>query len=161
MNREPGLADPGNTLVACGPIAILPFARLVILGDQTREDLRVYGAPLPSATNSLAFLCDCDGPADQLRRDLAAHVEPGLRQIFSFCESFTPDSDLLRWMEEHEKPAATAYTNCLGRTARQVREESDLRAALDLQLQTRPPHMESPRTVCAPLRSFFSASHAT
>ncbi len=160
MNREPGLADPANTLVSFGQIATLHFARFVILSDQTREDLRVYGAPLPSATNSLAFLCDCDGPADQLRRDLAAHVEPGLRQIFSFCESFTPDSDLLRWMEEHEKPAATAYTNWLGRTARQVREESDLRAALDLQLQTRPSQMESPRQVWGRLRAFVSAEQA-
>jgi hypothetical protein len=63
-------------------------------------------------------------------------------------------------MEEHEKPAATAYTNWLGRTARQVREESDLRAALDLQLQTRPSQMESPRQVWGRLRAFVSAEQA-
>ena len=123
MNREPGVADPDNPLVPFGKIATVHFARFVVLVDETREDLLVYGVPLPNAINSLAFLCDCDGTADALRRDLVNNAEAGLRQIFSFCESFQGNSDLLRWMEEHEQAAATTYNNWLGRTVQQVREE--------------------------------------
>src|SRR5260370_30681125 len=104
MNREPGVADPANPLVPFGQIGTLHFARFVILDDQTRGDLRAYGAPLPSAGRSLAFLCDCDGSADQLRRDLVTRAERGLRQVFSFCERFGRDVDLLRWMQEHDEP---------------------------------------------------------
>ena len=152
MNREPGVADPDNPLVPFGKIATLHFARFVVLVDKTREDLLVYGAPLPNAINSLAFLCDCDGTADALRRDLVTYAGAGLRQIFSFCESFQGNSDLLRWMEEHEQTAATTYNNWLGRTVLQVREEEALRKALDLQLQTATGR--NPRRVWEELRAF-------
>ena len=88
MNREPGVADPDNLLVPFGKITTLHFARFVVLEDKTREDLLVYGAPLPNAINSLAFLCDFDGTADALRRDLVTYAEAGLRQVFSYCDSF-------------------------------------------------------------------------
>jgi hypothetical protein len=158
MNREPGVADPDNPLVPFGKITTLHFARFVVLVDKTREDLLVYGAPLPNAINSLAFLCDCDGTADALRRDLVANAEAGLRQIFSFCESFQSSSDLLRWMEEHEQAAATTYNNWLGRTVLQVREEEALKKALDLQLQTITDR--SPRQVWEELRAFVTDEKA-
>jgi len=160
MNREPGLADPTNTLVPFGQFASLHFARFVILADETRKDLLVYGKALPSATNSLAFLCDFDGSADHLRRELVVHAEAGLRQIFSCCQTFRPDSDLLRWMEEHEQPAATTYNNWLGRTARQVREEDELRAALDHQLRTNVARDANSRQVWNQLRAFVAAEQA-
>ena len=158
MNKEPGLADPDNPLVPFGKITTLHFARFVVLVDKTREDLLIYGAPLPNAINSLAFLCDCDGTADTLRRDLVINAEAGLRQIFSFCESFQGSSDLLRWMEEHEQAAATTYNNWLGRTVRQVREEEALKKALDLRLQTIT--NRSPRQVWEELRAFVANEKA-
>ena len=154
MNKEPGLADPDNPLVPFGKITTLHFARFVVLVDKTREDLLIYGAPLPNAINSLAFLCDCDGTADTLRRDLVINAEAGLRQIFSFCESFQGSSDLLRWMEQHEQAAATTYNNWLGRTVRQVREEEALKKALDLRLQTIT--NRSARQVWEELRAFVA-----
>ncbi|MCU1225158.1 MAG: hypothetical protein JWQ42_3251 [Edaphobacter sp.] len=156
MNREPGLADPANTLVPFGQFTSLHFARFVILVDETREDLLVYGEALPSATKSLAFLCDFDGSADSFRRELVAHAEAGLRQIFSCCQSFRSDLDLLRWMEGHEQAAATVYNNWLGRTARQVREENELRATLDQQLRTNISRDASPRQVWNQLRAFVA-----
>ena len=158
MNKEPGLADPDNPLVPFGKITTLHFARFVVLVDKTREDLLIYGAPLPNAINSLAFLCDCDGTADTLRRDLVINAEAGLRQIFSFCESFQGSSDLLRWMEEHEQAAATTYNNWLGRTVLQVREEEALKKALDLRLQTIT--NRSARQVWEELRAFVANEKA-
>ena len=156
MNREPGMADPDNPLVPFGKITTLHFARFVVLEDKTREDLLVYGASLPSATNSLAFLCDCDGTADALRRDLVTYAGAGLRQVFSFCVSFQGNSDLLRWMEEHEQAAATTYNNWLGRTVQQVREEEALREKLNLQLQAKKTTGWSSRQVWEELRAFVA-----
>ena len=160
MNREPGLADPDNSLVPFGKITTLHFARFVVLEDKTCEDLLVYGAPLPNAINSLAFLCDCDGSADALRRDLVGHAEAGLRQIFSFCDSFQSGTDLLRWMEEHEQSAATTYNNWLGRTVLQVREEEALRKALDLRLQRKTTAGLNSRQVWEELRTFVAGEKA-
>src|SRR5436309_726372 len=87
MNREPGLANPLNSLVPFGKFETVHFARFVILADQTGEDLQAYGCVPPSSVKYLAFLCDCDGSADQLRRELVAGAEQGLRQVFSSCES--------------------------------------------------------------------------
>ena len=68
MNGEVGVADPGNPLLPFSQFPTLHFARFVILDDATAEDLRAYGAdPLPP-TKSLAFLCDCDGPAGSTPR---------------------------------------------------------------------------------------------
>src|SRR3954468_14655963 len=78
MNSAPGIANPQNALVPFGHFANIHFARLVILEDRTREDLRAYNATPLAPTRQLAFLCDCDGPADVLRRDLARHAREGL-----------------------------------------------------------------------------------
>jgi hypothetical protein len=158
MNREPGVADPDNPLVPFGKIATLHFARFVVLEDKTRGDLLIYGAPLPNAITSLAFLCDCDGTADVLRRDLVTYAEAGLRQIFSYCDSFHSGTDLLRWMEEHEQAPATTYINWLGRTAQQVREEEVLKKALDLRLRTMTGR--NPRQVWEELRAFVVGEKA-
>jgi hypothetical protein len=158
MNREPGVADPDNPMVPFGKITTLHFARFVVLEDKTREDLLVYGAPLPNAINSLAFLCDFDGTANALRRDLVAYAEAGLRQIFSYCHSFQSGTDLLRWMEEHEQAAATTYNNWVGRTVLQVREEEALRKALDLRLRTMAGR--NPRQVWEELCAFVAGEKA-
>jgi hypothetical protein len=160
MNREPGVADPANAIVPFDKFTTLHFARFVILEDDTREDLRVYGVAPPSATNFLAFLCDFDGPADALRRELVARAEPGLRQIFSFCESFTPSTDLLRWMEDNERPPSANYVNWVGRTTLQVSEENDLFLALSWYLNHRASRNSTPRQLWNDLRIFVNQEQA-
>src|SRR5450631_946723 len=111
MNSSPGIADPQNLLVPFGQFPTIHFARFVVLDDRNREDLRAYNAtPLP-ATKQLAFLCDCDGPAALLRRELASRAREGLRKIFSCCESFEASTDLLDWMVAHEHSPSTSYVN--------------------------------------------------
>lgn len=155
MNLEPGVADPANTLVPFEKFTTLHFARFVILEDDTREDLRVYGATPPPPTNYLAFVCDFDGTADALYRELVAHAEPGLRQIFSFCESFAPTTDLLRWMEDkNERRLSANYVNWVGRTALQIREENDLWLAIKWYLNQRASTGATSRQVWNDLRAF-------
>lgn len=136
MNIAPGVAEPQNSLLPFGKFPTIHYARFVILDDRTRDDVRAYNAtPLP-ATKQLAFLCDCDGPADILRKDLATHARDGLQKVFSCCQSFGPGTDLVEWMAAHEQAPSTSYVNWVGRTVQQVREEQSLRLALEAKLQS-------------------------
>jgi hypothetical protein len=54
----------------------------------------------------------------------------GLRQIFSHCEDFTPEADLLTWMQAHNRPLAASFVNWVGRTVVQIKQESALQRAL-------------------------------
>jgi hypothetical protein len=130
MNDRPGMARRDNPIVPFGAFENLHFARFVILDDQTLHDFEEYGVPIPDFAVLLAFIGDCDGPADQLLADMARLAAPGLRQIFSCCTGFAPDSDLLAWMHAHSQAPAANYVNWIGRTVRQIREEARLRDEL-------------------------------
>ncbi len=132
LNRKdiPGFADPANELVPFGKFATLHFARFVILEDQTLDDLKPFGAEFRDAPVYLAFFGDCDGSARDLLADFAHLAGAGLQQIFSYCEGFDPNCDLLRWMRAHSVKPSITYFNCLGRTVRQIREEAALHDTL-------------------------------
>jgi hypothetical protein len=159
MNRRPGLADPRNPILPFGEFDRLHVARLVILEDPTFGDLVAYGRVPPEPPKSLAFLGDCDGPADEFLADLVQRAEQGLRQIFSHCDGFTVDVDLLSWMKEREQPPAAAYVNWVGRTVRQIREESALRDALVAYLKSDAAAIteDEPRSLHAELIAFVDA----
>jgi hypothetical protein len=130
MNVRPGVADPENSLVPFGRFDRLHFARFVILDDPTVADITVYGLPRPEFGSSLAFLADCDGPADEFMADLVGQAGEGLRRIFAHCRGFDPGGDLTAWMKAHAVRPAANYVNWVGRTVRQIREEAALRDAL-------------------------------
>jgi hypothetical protein len=130
MNFRPGVVNPQNGIVPFGQFDRLHFARFVILADPTLDDIREHGVPPPTAVASLAFLGDCDGDADDFLSDLVRRAGNGLRQIFAHCQGFTPNSDLWQWMKDHSQPPAAMYVNWIGRTVRQIDEESALRNAL-------------------------------
>ena len=112
------MADPENALVPFGQFERLHFARFVILEAPTADDIAVYGLPPAQWPTSLAFLGDCDGPADSFLADLVDRAGAGLRQVFAYCQDFSPESDLLDWMKRHEQPSAASYVNWIGRTVR-------------------------------------------
>jgi hypothetical protein len=143
MNRQPGIADPNNPLVPFGSFEQLHFARFVVLDDRTLRDRDAYGAPFPDAPVYLAFLGDCDGPAEAILTALANRAEAGLKQIFTHCESFDPGT-LPRWMLDHSVSPTTQYVNWAGRSTGQVREEAALHAALDAELAAHPPAADEP-----------------
>jgi hypothetical protein len=130
MNLQPGVVNPQNELVPFGQFERLHFARFVIVEAPTAGDIAAYDIPPAEWPTSLAFLGDCDGPADSFLADLVARAGVGLRQIFAFCRDFSADGDLLAWMREHEQPSAANYVNWIGRTVVQIREEKALHAAL-------------------------------
>jgi hypothetical protein len=130
MNSAPGLADPHNGLVPFGRFERLHFARLVVVHDANMADLRHYGVSPPRLAPLLAFLGDCDGPAEELLSDMSARAGDGLRRLFSHCEGFSQANDLLAWMRGRSVPASANYVNWVGRTVRQAREECALHRAL-------------------------------
>jgi hypothetical protein len=130
MNSSIGVVNAQNELVPFGQFDKLHFARFVILDDATLGDISVYGLPPRNIPVSLAILGDCDGPAQEFLGDLVRRAGPGLRRIFSHCQEFPGDGDLLAWMRDHEQAPAAAYVNWVGRTVRQTREERALRDAL-------------------------------
>jgi len=136
MNLAPGQVDPNNSLFPFAHFDRLHFARFLILQDGTLDDIHdAYGLPRQNYPLTLAFIADVDGDADDFRKDLATRACGGLRRIFACCESFTPDSDLERWLKDHEQPPAASYVYWVGRSVQQIHEDDSLRIALETYLQ--------------------------
>ena len=130
MNAEPGMADPRNAVVPFALFERLHFARLVLLDDALQADLQAHGVRAPRLPTCLVFLADCDGPAGEVLADLAQRAGPGLVRIFAHCEGFAAGADLLAWMHARDQHAAASFVNWVGRSVRQIREESALQRAL-------------------------------
>ena len=130
MNSKPGMADPANAVLPFGQFERLHFARLAVLDDPTVGDIEAHGVPRPSLPVYLAFIGSCDGPASECIKDLAQRAGTGLRRIFMHCDGFDAQGDLVAWVHAHQSPLAANYINWVGRTVRQVKEESALRRAL-------------------------------
>src|SRR6266545_3977481 len=86
MNDAPGQVKGDNALLPFARFDTLHFARLVILNDQTLEDVRVYDLPVRTYPLYLAFLGDIDGDPMAFLVELAQKAATGLRTIFSCCE---------------------------------------------------------------------------
>ncbi len=128
MNRVPGMANPDNEIIPFGRLPDLHFARIVVLEDQTLDDITTaYGLPRRNYPLYLAFLADFDGDVDRFRNQMVSISRRGLEQIFSFCTDFKPGTDIVRWMKQHEHRPSTMYINWVGRTMQQIREENALR----------------------------------
>ena len=136
MNRRPGEVDPNNPILPFGQFGQLHFARLAILADPTVDDLQAYGVTPPRFPIALAFLGDCDGDGDEFLAELAQRAGSGLRKVFSHCQGFSAQDDLLPWMKDRSARPAAMYVNWIGRTMRQIGEERALHDALRFYLDT-------------------------
>src|SRR4026207_1178020 len=86
MNRVPGTANPNNEIIPFGRLPDLHFARIVVLEDQTLDDITTaYGLPRRNYPLYLTFLADFDGDVDRFRKQLISVSRQGLERIFSFC----------------------------------------------------------------------------
>jgi hypothetical protein len=130
LNLKPRQVDPHNKLVPFANFDNLHFARFVILDDNTLEDVSIYDLPVRTYPLYLAFLGDVDGNEEAFLKELASRAAEGLRTIFSCCQGFTQDTDLLAWMKLMRSRPRAAYVNTWGRTVRQIREEAALRESI-------------------------------
>jgi hypothetical protein len=159
MNIEPGVVDPLNVIIPFAEFKQLHFARIVILDDQTLNDISVYGLKPVDYPTCLAILADFDGPADEFLAEFVNRSSGGLRRIFTNCSDFTPEVDLLRWTKTHSVSPAANYVNWIGRTVKQIGEEEALRQALEsfLQEQSSTFHAIPPRQLREKLKGFVKA----
>lgn len=134
MNLLPGMADPANALVPFGAFERLHFARFAVLVDTTGSDFEVFDLPRPQVPVYLAFLGECDGPAEAQLAEFADKAGDGLRRIFAHCAGFDASGDLLAWMTARQTPTSAGYVNWIGRTVKQIRENSALQQALAAQV---------------------------
>src|SRR6266487_266641 len=156
MNHAPVRVNSDNELIPFTEFDTLHFARFIILDDKTTEDVRVYGLAPRQYPLYLAFLGDVDGDANAFLGKLIKRAGKGLARIFSCCQGFAPDTDLLDWMKQHDAPAIAVYVNWRGRTVRQIREEAALYEALENYLDRNHAtlHGLRPRELNAKLRTF-------
>jgi hypothetical protein len=130
LPAQPGMADPHNAVLPFGAFESVHFARFVILEDETQDDIAVHGLPARYYPKHLVFMGDCDGPSRALLAAMAHRAGAGLRKVFAHCEGYDEPSDLLAWLCVHDVPVAANYVNWVGRTVRQIKEESALQRAL-------------------------------
>src|SRR2546425_10015465 len=74
MNPAPGRVTPANSVIPFAEFANLHFARIVILDDQTLDDIRLFGLPRREYPVYLALLCDFDGGAAEFLDDLVVRA---------------------------------------------------------------------------------------
>jgi hypothetical protein len=134
MNEGPGRVNANNELIPFAKFDQLHFARLLILDDKTTADAEVYGLCRKSYPIYLTFLGDIDGNENSFLKGLTELAADGLRKLFSCCQGFRDDTDLLRWMKKHRKPSIANYVNWPGRTVRRIREEAALKEAIESHL---------------------------
>ena len=127
---KPGMAHPHNALLPFAELERVHYARFVILQDETQRDISVHGLPFRDYPRHLLFMGDCDGPSSAVLAAMVRRAGAGLRKIFAHCKGFDEHGDLLAWLCAHDAPVATNYVNWVGRTVRQIKEESALQRAL-------------------------------
>lgn len=120
--------------------AILPFirldsvhfARLLILPDAVDPKGQILPAQLVLSAN-------IDAPMDTHLNQLANAVGSGLDAVFRHCEGYpsspTP-SDRLAFLQANMKETSAFYVNTVGRTLTQVKQEAQLRDAIEAFLDT-------------------------
>jgi hypothetical protein len=162
MNEGPGRVNPNNALLPFVQFDTLHVARFVILKDNSLDDVRAYGLPRRDYPIYLAFLGNLDGDPDAFLQDAAKRATTGLRAIFSCCEGFSPETDLVAWMRENSRRPIARYVNWLGRTVRRIREEAALREELERFVQNNAAALKGlpPKEIHATLQDFVNAEKA-
>ena len=149
-------ADPaGNDLVPFGRLPGTHFGRLLILDEAT--DLR--GAPLRPL---LMLMADVDGPADAYLERLVEVAGDGLDRLFGACDGYPSDrpgsADRLAFLRAHLIKNDAVYVNTIGRTVEQIRQEAQLREAIQgfLDRAERELAGRDPRAVRDAIRRFIA-----
>jgi hypothetical protein len=135
MNDAPGRVNANNGLIPFAEFSMIHVARLLILKDNSLDDIEAYGLPRRDYPLYLAFLGNIDGERDAFYEELAQRAPNGLRALFSCCEGFTAETHLSEWMKRQSRSPIAGYTNWVGRTVTRVREEANLHETIDRYLQ--------------------------
>ncbi len=135
MNQFAGHADPYNSLLPFAQFKQLHVARFTILELNTIADIKEFGVTPRPWHPQLAFIGDFDGDRLEFFTELIKQAGEGLSKIFSHCEEYDQQTDLMQWMKSHNIEPAANYINWIGRTVKQIHEEENLHKCLANYLQ--------------------------
>jgi hypothetical protein len=117
-----------GSVIDFGALSAVHFARLVVVDADTDES----GAPLPA---HLILLSDVDVSAGGHLAELVETAGAGIDHVFGHCEGYPADGptnrDRLDYLRRHVVREQARYVNTTGRTAQQIREEAELREAIE------------------------------
>ena len=145
--------DPARNQVV--PFAGIPhthFGRVVIL------EKGAGGSDSPL----LLMTLDCDASTGRRLRDLVEVAGPGMDRLFGVCEDYpaAPDeASRLAYLRAHLLESQVFYAHAVGRTLAQVRDEAQLRQAIEDFLDSRVDVVDclTPHQVRAKVREFVAA----
>jgi hypothetical protein len=118
---------PGAATIPFSAFDEVHFARLLLLEDSAEPGER----PIPA---SLMYMSEIDAPRDAHLDRLADLGGVALDATFGLCEGYpaAPDAAARRaYLDTHSLAAQAKYVNTVGRTAVQIRQEAQLRDAIE------------------------------
>ena len=124
-----GQRPADNAVIPFGRLEGVHFARLLLLDETTGLD----GVPIPA---QLILMADLDAPLQTRLAELVDAAGPGLDAVFGHCAEY-PGCDAitrqarLAFLRGHLAASDAHYTNTIGRTVRQIRQEARLREAIE------------------------------
>jgi hypothetical protein len=116
-----------GSVVDAGALEGVHFARFILLEETA--DLR--GEPLPA---TLLYMADLDVPREQHLGELVDEAGDGIDRLFAHCDGYpeSPTRDRrLDYLRRHRIKEQAFYVNTVGRTARQIRLEAELRERIE------------------------------
>lgn len=142
----------GWDIIPFADLSNVHFARVFVL-DETSD---LNGRKLPA---QLALLTDVDAPRDAHINDLATVCGKGLDEVFGHCEGYPETSQRIpeareNFLKRHHLNAKALYVNRQGRTVQQIRQEEELRLAINDYLDSTDLSQQSPESVRSSIVDF-------
>jgi hypothetical protein len=153
-------AEPGsNEFVPFAALEGTHFGRLLLLDQAVDLD----GAAIPAC---VILMSDFDGPLDPYLERLVDLAGAGLDRLFGQCEGYpggTPGrAERLAYLRAHLVKNDAFYVNTIGRTVEQIRQEAQLREAIEgfLDCSERELQGREPLAARAAIRDFVAGQPA-
>ncbi len=124
-----GQRPADNEIIPFGHLSGVHFARLLLLDETTALD----GTQIPA---QLILMADLDAPPEARLAELVDTAGAGLDAVFGHCQGY-PSPDVatrearLAFLRRSAIRSDAHYTNTIGRTVQQVRQEAQLREAVE------------------------------
>lgn len=131
------------------------FGRLIVFDDSTGVD----GTAVPA---QLALMTNVDAPLDAHMHELATLAAVGIDRVFGECAGY-PDTEhrttstRMAFLREHHVRSKAFYANQQGRTVTQIRQEEELRRAVNDYLDSVELSQQSPDAVRRAIIEFVRA----
>jgi hypothetical protein len=154
----PEIPEPSGGPIPFRQLTTVHFARWVVFETMLDAD----GTPIPA---QLAMGTAYDGPLDRHLRELVTVGRAGIDAMYGHCVGYPPEAErtdarIIAYLLAHQSRPAAAYVGARWRTRDQIRRESELRLALEAQLDelVEAPGPLDPDEVYSSLRGFVRES---